>query len=87
MPSCFIARKQDWGVYQKPGDFENMQTIACTQMRECHLVEGAGHWVQQERPEEVSRLLIQFLQEAASIAGSAAGIGLLSDKTPSKMLR
>jgi pimeloyl-ACP methyl ester carboxylesterase len=28
-----------------------------------HLVEGAGHWVQQEQPEQVSKLLIQFLRE------------------------
>ena len=28
----------------------------------CHLVDGAGHWVQQEQPAEVSRLLLQFLQ-------------------------
>jgi pimeloyl-ACP methyl ester carboxylesterase len=27
-----------------------------------HLVDGAGHWVQQEQPEQVSRLLIQFLR-------------------------
>jgi pimeloyl-ACP methyl ester carboxylesterase len=26
-----------------------------------HLVDGAGHWVQQEQPEQVSKLLIQFL--------------------------
>jgi len=31
----------------------------------CHLVEGAGHWVQQEQPAEVGRLLRQFLKEAA----------------------
>jgi pimeloyl-ACP methyl ester carboxylesterase len=30
----------------------------------CHLVDGAGHWVQQEQPEEVSRLLLQFLKDA-----------------------
>jgi pimeloyl-ACP methyl ester carboxylesterase len=30
-----------------------------------HLVEGAGHWVQQEQPEQVSKLLIQFLREQA----------------------
>jgi len=30
----------------------------------CHLVEGAGHWVQQEQPAEVSRLLLGFLQQA-----------------------
>jgi pimeloyl-ACP methyl ester carboxylesterase len=28
----------------------------------CHLVDGAGHWVQQEQPAEVSRLLLQFLK-------------------------
>ncbi len=31
----------------------------------CHLVDGAGHWVQQEQPAEVSRLLLAFLREAA----------------------
>jgi pimeloyl-ACP methyl ester carboxylesterase len=30
----------------------------------CHLIEGAGHWVQQEQPQEVSRLLLRFLHEA-----------------------
>jgi pimeloyl-ACP methyl ester carboxylesterase len=28
----------------------------------CHLVDGAGHWVQQEQPDEVVRLLVQFLR-------------------------
>jgi pimeloyl-ACP methyl ester carboxylesterase len=64
VPSCFISGKQDWGTYQRPGVFEAMQATACTQMIGCHLVDGAGHWVQQEQPEEVSRLLIAFLQEA-----------------------
>ena len=61
-PSCFIAGASDWGVYQKPGDFEQMQTQACTQMLGCHLVPGAGHWVQQEQPEAVTRLLLDFLR-------------------------
>lgn len=61
VPSCFIAGKSDWGTYQSPGSLERMQRHACTQMQSCQLVEGAGHWVQQERPEEVSRLLIEFL--------------------------
>jgi pimeloyl-ACP methyl ester carboxylesterase len=30
----------------------------------CHLVDGAGHWVEQEQPTEVSRLLLQFLKQA-----------------------
>jgi len=61
VPSCFIAGKSDWGVYQKPGDFEKMQSRVCTKMKGCHLVDGAGHWVQQEQPEKVSKLLLQFL--------------------------
>jgi len=62
VPSCFVAGKSDWGIYQNPGDFEKMQSTACTQMRGCHLVDGAGHWVQQEQPQELSRLLLHFLQ-------------------------
>jgi pimeloyl-ACP methyl ester carboxylesterase len=66
VPSCFISGKQDWGTYQRPGVFEAMQSTACTRMIGCHLVEGAGHWVQQEQPEEVSRLLLQFLKAGTS---------------------
>jgi pimeloyl-ACP methyl ester carboxylesterase len=29
-----------------------------------HRVEGADHWVQQEQPEEVGKLLLQFLKRA-----------------------
>jgi pimeloyl-ACP methyl ester carboxylesterase len=65
VPSCFISGKQDCGTYQRPGVFETMQTSACTRMLGCHLVDGAGHWVQQEQPAEVSRLLRQFLGRAA----------------------
>jgi pimeloyl-ACP methyl ester carboxylesterase len=61
VPSCFISGKQDWGTYQRSGVFETMQKTACTRMLDVHLVEGAGHWVQQEQPGEVSRLLLQFL--------------------------
>jgi pimeloyl-ACP methyl ester carboxylesterase len=35
-------------------------------MQGVHLVEGAGHWVQQEQPAEVSRLLLQFLRTNGS---------------------
>jgi pimeloyl-ACP methyl ester carboxylesterase len=65
VPSCFIAGKSDWGVYQKPGDFEKMQNSVCTKMLGCHLVDGAGHWVQQEQPEKVDQLLLEFLQQQA----------------------
>jgi pimeloyl-ACP methyl ester carboxylesterase len=66
VPSCFIAGKQDWGTYQRPGVFEAMHTTACTRMLGCHLIDGAGHWVQQEQPDEVSRLLLEFLKQAGA---------------------
>jgi pimeloyl-ACP methyl ester carboxylesterase len=64
VPSSFISGRQDWGTYQRPGVFETMQKTACTQMLGCHLVDGAGHWVQQEQAGEVSGLLLQFLESA-----------------------
>jgi pimeloyl-ACP methyl ester carboxylesterase len=74
VPSCFISGRQDWGTYQRPGVFEAMQTTACTQMVGCHLVDGAGHWVQQEQPGEVSRLLLQFLRQAKDRQGRGAPV-------------
>jgi pimeloyl-ACP methyl ester carboxylesterase len=38
-----------------------METVACADWRGTHLVPGAGHWVQQERPEETVALLRRFL--------------------------
>jgi pimeloyl-ACP methyl ester carboxylesterase len=69
VPSCFISGKQDWGTYQRPGVFEAMQTSACAAMTGCHLVDGAGHWVQQEQPEQVTRLLLQFVAQARQRQG------------------
>jgi pimeloyl-ACP methyl ester carboxylesterase len=61
VPACFIAGRQDWGVYQSPGAFEAMQQSACTGLRAVHLVDGAGHWVQQEQPDAVNQRLCEFL--------------------------
>jgi pimeloyl-ACP methyl ester carboxylesterase len=61
VPACFIAGKSDWAVYYTPGALERMQTAACSQWRGVHMVEGAGHWVGEEQPEQVARLLLKFL--------------------------
>ena len=63
VPSLFIGGKSDWGVYQTPGAAEAMQKSACTKMMGFHLVDGAGHWAQQEQPEKVSALLLAFLRD------------------------
>ena len=65
VPTAFIAGASDWGVHQSPGGLERMQHEACTNMLGCHLVEGAGHWVQQEQPAAVAELLLGFLSDAA----------------------
>jgi pimeloyl-ACP methyl ester carboxylesterase len=66
VPSLFIGGKSDWGVFQTPGAFEAMQNTACTRMFGAHLIDGAGHWLEQEQPEQVTRLLLQFLQDASA---------------------
>ena len=65
IPSIYIAGNRDWGVYQKPGDFEAMQTTSCTRFTGSHLIEGAGHWVQQEQPDKTAALLLDFLRATA----------------------
>jgi len=62
VPSIFISGKSDWGVYQRPGSVEKMQETACPRMVGCHLLDGAGHWVQQEQAARVSELLVEFLR-------------------------
>jgi pimeloyl-ACP methyl ester carboxylesterase len=66
VPSVFIAGGSDWGIYQSPGAIERMQGAGCSDMHRVHLIEGAGHWVQQEKPAEVSRLLLEFLKTIAA---------------------
>jgi pimeloyl-ACP methyl ester carboxylesterase len=65
VPSMYIAGKSDWGTYQTPGAVEKMQTSACKHMVGFHLLDGAGHWVQQEQPEQVTTRLIAFLRKYA----------------------
>ena len=63
VPSMFIGGKSDWGVYQNPGALErHAEDRVHARCCGTHLVDGAGHWVQQEQPEAVSRLLLQFLR-------------------------
>ena len=65
VPARFIAGRSDWGIYQRPGDIDRMQRIACSRMAAPLLVDGAGHWVQQEQPEAVTRALLEFLRGSA----------------------
>ena len=66
VPSCFIGGARDWGIHQVPGALEAMRARACTHMEAVHLIDGSGHWVQQERPAEVNALLIDFLRRRST---------------------
>lgn len=61
IPFLFVAGSSDWGVQQRPGAFEKMRDEVCTRVVGCHLLEGAGHWVQQEQPARVTELLVDLV--------------------------
>ncbi|MFN0186801.1 MAG: alpha/beta fold hydrolase [Aquabacterium sp.] len=62
-PSLFIAGERD-GVLKFPASKAQIdayaQTLPC--LRGCHILAGAGHWVQRERAAEVNALLLGFLR-------------------------
>jgi pimeloyl-ACP methyl ester carboxylesterase len=64
VPAVFIAGSSDWGIHQTPFALARMQEEACADFRGLHLLPGAGHWVQQEQPEAVTRLLTALAGEA-----------------------
>jgi len=63
VPSLFIGGKSDWATYVAPGALELMKTQAATRMGDIELIDGAGHWIQQEQPVQLSTLLVAFGQE------------------------
>ena len=63
VPSLFIGGKSDWGTYSAPGAVDLMRTKAATRMGGIELIDGAGHWVQQEQPIRLSTLLLAFIKE------------------------
>jgi pimeloyl-ACP methyl ester carboxylesterase len=64
VPAAFVSGKSDWGVFQRAGSYDAMQKSACTKFWGAHLVDGAGHWVQQEQPDKTAALILQFLKDS-----------------------
>ncbi len=50
-------------MFQRAGSYEAMQKTACTKFVGAHLLDGAGHWVQQEQPARVAALVAEFLRQ------------------------
>jgi len=61
VPCLFLSGSKDWGIYQEPGAVEKMAEV-CTDFRGVKMIEGAGHWVQQEQPEAVLREVLGFIR-------------------------
>ena len=59
VPCLFIAGKKDWGIYQEPGVLECMSDV-CSELHGVLLIDGAGHWVQQEQPEKITHEILKF---------------------------
>ncbi|MBU6440341.1 MAG: alpha/beta hydrolase [Betaproteobacteria bacterium] len=64
VPCLFIGASRDWGTHAAPGALERMRTQAAPAMAGTEMIEGAGHWIQQERPAELARLLLAFAGQA-----------------------
>ncbi|GAB7362838.1 hypothetical protein MBLNU230_g3141t1 [Neophaeotheca triangularis] len=65
VPVVFISGSRDWGNFQQPGaleGYEGDKVVAPGCFRGVKMVEGAGHWVQQEKPGEVVAELLGFLK-------------------------
>lgn len=61
-PSMFIAGERD-AVLRFPASRSQIDAYpqSLPGLRGCHILDGAGHWIQRERAEEVNRLLLDFL--------------------------
>ena len=59
-PSLFLVGERD-PVRNYSRRHETEQAAWLTDLRGSIVLPGAGHWLQQERPDEVNRLLIDFL--------------------------
>ncbi len=62
-PSMFVAGARD-GVLKFPASKRQIEQFSATLpgLRGCHVIEGAGHWIQRERAAQVNELLLGFLK-------------------------
>lgn len=61
-PALFMAGDRDVGIRMFGRDVENRMRENFEDLRGFHMIPGAGHWNQQEKPQETNRLLIDWLK-------------------------
>ncbi|KAJ5263474.1 hypothetical protein N7478_011079 [Penicillium angulare] len=65
-PCSFISGGKDWGTYQEPGALEKMTSGAvCSDFRTLKVLDGVGHWIPQEAPDEVVQTVIDLTKGLA----------------------
>ena len=68
VPSLFIGGERDWGTYSAPGALDLMRGKATTRMGGIEMIDGAGHWIQQEQPARLGAILLAFARQAGGAA-------------------
>ncbi|MFT5578137.1 MAG: pimeloyl-ACP methyl ester carboxylesterase [Paraglaciecola psychrophila] len=61
VPTLFMAGKHDWGIHQIPKALAQMAGCGCSDLRAVHLLDGAGHWLQQQQLQQCNGLILSFL--------------------------
>jgi pimeloyl-ACP methyl ester carboxylesterase len=59
-PALFIAGDRDGVIAMNPGAVEALPTLV-PNLRRTVMLEGCGHWTQQERPDETNAAMLEFL--------------------------
>jgi pimeloyl-ACP methyl ester carboxylesterase len=60
-PTVFAAGDRDIVMDMAADGYTNLENNVANLFKK-HLIPGAGHWIQQERPMEINQLLIEFLR-------------------------
>ena len=66
-PAAFIAGTQDEVLDYDPNWRERLPR-SFDDLRFMELIEGAGHWLQVEKPAETTALVLRFLRDVAPVA-------------------
>ena len=60
-PSLFIGGTEDLVLKMFPGDPVEAMKPHLPNLQGVHLLDGCGHWTQQERADDVNKILLEWL--------------------------